>query len=78
MNKNNSVTYMEYFYFKIRVSRTYRKSLRKAPYADSKTLKFMNCVKSSSSKNVPVAFFFPLFLADLKKKYRNDSEFGKE
>ena len=27
MDKNNSVTYMEYIYFKVRVSRTQRKSL---------------------------------------------------
>ena len=39
---------------------------------DSKTLKSMNFVTSWSTKPMPRAFLFPLFLADLDKKYRNE------
>ena len=51
---------------------------------ESKAAKFgekpqtMNCVTSLNSKPVPAAFLFPLFLADLDKKYKNESEFDKE
>ena len=37
----------------------------------------MNCVTYWSLKPVPVAFLFPLFLADLDKKYRNEIEMDK-
>ena len=47
------------------------------PIADSKTLKSMNCITSWSSKPIPGAFLFPLFLADLDKKHRNEIEMDK-
>ena len=46
-------------------------------FADSKTLKSINCA-SWSSKPVPVMrSCFPYFLADLDKKYRNEKEVDK-
>ena len=38
----------------------------------------MNCVMYWSLKPVPVAFLFPLFLADLDKKYGNEIEMDKK
>ena len=46
--------------------------------ADSKTLKSMTCLTCLTSKPVTVVFIFPLFLADLEKKYKNESEFDKK
>ena len=43
-----------------------------------KILKSTSCVTSSNSKPVPVAFLFPLLLADIDKKYRDEREFDKE
>ena len=43
-----------------------------------KNLKTMTCLTFLTSKRVPVAFIFPVFLADLEKKYKNESEFDKE
>ena len=48
------------------------------PSADSETLKSMNCLMSLKSKAVPVAFMFPLFLADLDKKYKTEIEKDKK
>ena len=77
-DKNNSVTYMEYVYFSMRVFRTWRKSLPYLRSADSKTLKSMACLTSLTSKPLPAAFMFLLFLADLDKKYRNEIEMDEK
>ena len=37
----------------------------------------MNCITSWSSKPVPDAIVFPLFLVDRDKKYRNEIEMDK-
>ena len=44
------------------------------PSTGLKTLKSMTCLTSLASKPMPVVFIFPLFLADLDKKYGNEIE----
>ena len=47
----------------------------KRRFKSPKTHDLITCL---TSKPVPVAFIFPLLLADLEKKYKNESEFDRE
>ena len=55
--KNNGGTYMEYDFFLNLGVQNVEEIIPLLPSADSKTLKSMNCITSSSSKPVPVAFY---------------------
>ena len=72
IEKNNSVTYMEYVFFSNLGCPERRGNHSLTSKCRFKKLKSMTCVMSFTGRPVPFPFLFPLFLADVDKNYKNE------